>query len=50
MTIDQLNTQKLPIIAVDKKLNELSKKVLAPKKMQKANNILEEFGLPKKQE
>lgn len=48
MTIDQLNSKKLPIIVVDKKLNELSRKVLVPKKMQKANNILDEFGLPKK--
>jgi hypothetical protein len=48
VTIDQLNTQKLPIIVVDKKLNELSRKTLAPKKKQKANNILNEFGLPKK--
>ncbi|HLO44323.1 MAG TPA: hypothetical protein VK175_08330 [Leadbetterella sp.] len=48
MIVDQLNAQKLPIIVVDKKLNALSKKVLAPKKMQKANEMLAAFGVPKK--
>jgi hypothetical protein len=48
MIVDQLNSKKIPVIVVDEKLNSLSKKVLASKKLQKANAILTGFGLPKK--
>jgi hypothetical protein len=47
MTIDQLNQSKVPIIVFDKKLEELKGKVLFPKKLKKANEILAKVGLPK---
>jgi len=47
MTIDQLNKSKVPIIVLDKKLEKLRGKVLFPKKLKKANEILTKTGLPK---
>jgi hypothetical protein len=47
MTIEQLNQAKVPIIAFDKKLEELRGKVLFPEKLKKANEILAKTGLPK---
>lgn len=46
--IDKLNKSKVPIIAFDKKLEELQDKVLFPEKLEKANKILSEVGMPKK--
>jgi len=47
MKIEEINQSKLPIIAFDKKLEELKGKVLFPKKLEKANEILAKAGLPK---
>lgn len=46
--IDKLNSSKIPIIAFDKKLEELHGKVLFPEKLEIANKILSKVGLPKK--
>jgi hypothetical protein len=46
MTIDELNQSKVPIIVFDKKLEEFRGKVLFPKKLKKANEILAKAGLP----
>jgi len=47
MTIDELNKSKVPIIVLDKKLEELKGKVLFPEKLDKANEILAKASLPK---
>jgi hypothetical protein len=46
MTIEQLNTSKVPVIVIDKKLEQLRDKVLFPEKLEKANEILSKAGLP----
>ena len=46
MTIDELNKSKVPIIVFDKKLEAFRGKVLFPKKLKKANEILAKAGLP----
>lgn len=46
--IEKLNNSKIPIIAFDKKLEQLQDKVLFPEKLERANKILSEVGLPKK--
>ncbi|MFM9946028.1 MAG: hypothetical protein ACKVQB_12440 [Bacteroidia bacterium] len=47
MKIDELNQSKVPIIVFDKKLEQFRGKVLFPKKLAKANEILAKAGLPK---
>lgn len=44
--INKLNESKVPVIVFDKKLEQLRDKVLAPKKVAKANKILKKVGLP----
>lgn len=46
MKIQDLNQSKVPIIVFDKKLEQLRDKVLFPKKLEKANEILAKVGLP----
>ena len=46
--IEKLNKSKIPIIAFDKELEKLQDVVLFPKKLEKANEILKDVGLPKK--
>jgi len=46
-TIDELNQSKVPIIVFDKKLEQFRGKVLFPKKLARANEILAKSGLPK---
>jgi|AntDeeMinimDraft_4_1070355.scaffolds.fasta_scaffold08329_2 hypothetical protein len=46
--MDKLKKRKIPIVRIDKSLNKFDDKVLFPKKLEKANVILEEKGLPKK--
>ena len=46
MSIEQLNESKVPIIVLDKKLEELRGKVLFPEKLKRANEILAKTGLP----
>ncbi len=48
MTIEQLNSSKVPVIVFDKKLEQFRDKVLFPEKLAKANEILAKAGLPKK--
>lgn len=43
----KLNQSNVTIIVFDKKLEELKGKVLFPKKLKKANEILAKAGLPK---
>jgi hypothetical protein len=47
MTIEELNSSKVPIIVFDKKLEQLRDKVLFPEKLAKANEILSRVGMPK---
>ncbi len=44
--IEKLNKSKVPVIVFDKKLEQFRNKVLAPKKLAKANKILAKVGLP----
>ena len=46
--IEELNKSKTPIIAFDKELEKLQGVVLFPRKLEKANEILKDVGLPKK--
>ena len=46
-TIEQLNSSKVPVIVFDKKLEQFRDKVLFPKKLARANEILSKVGLPK---
>lgn len=48
MTIQELNSSKVPIITFDKKLEQFRDKVLFPEKLAKAKEILSKGGLPKK--
>ncbi len=45
--IDELNKSKLPIVKIDKSLNEYKDKVLFKGKVEKANETLKKVGLPK---
>lgn len=45
--IEKLNKSKLPIIPIDKSLEKYRGKVLFPKKLEKANEILAKSKLPK---
>ena len=47
MKIEDLNKSKIPIIVFDKELEKFRGKVLFPKKLEKANEILAKAGLPK---
>ena len=47
MKIEELNNSKIPIIVLDKKLEQFRGKILFPKKLKKANEILAKAGLPK---
>lgn len=47
MTIEELNQSKVPIIVIDKKLEQFRGKVLFPEKLKKANEIMAKAGLPK---
>ncbi|MFM2225936.1 MAG: hypothetical protein RJA07_2138 [Bacteroidota bacterium] len=46
MTIEQLNSSKVPVIVFDKKLEQFRDKVLFPEKVAQANKILSKVGLP----
>jgi hypothetical protein len=46
MTVEKLNNSKVPIIVIDKKLEEFRGKTLFPEKLAKANEILAKAGLP----
>ena len=42
-----LNNKKTPIVKIDKELEKYRGKILFPKKLKKANEILDRVGLPK---
>jgi len=46
MKKEDLNSSKVPIIVLDKKLEKFRGKVLFPKKLERANQILATAGLP----
>ena len=46
MSIEELNASKVPIIVMDKRLEELRGKDLFPEKLAKAKEILARVGLP----
>lgn len=46
-TEDELNNSKIPIIVLDKKLEQFRGKTLFPEKLAKANEILAKTELPK---
>jgi hypothetical protein len=45
--IEKLNSSKLPIVPIDKKLEKYRGKILFPEKLVKANEILAKSTLPK---
>ena len=47
MNLDELNEKKTPIVKIDKELEKYRGKILFPKKLKKANEILQRVGLPK---
>ncbi|MGM0635469.1 MAG: hypothetical protein ACQESK_05350 [Bacteroidota bacterium] len=47
MNPKDLNKKKTPIVKIDKGLEKYRGKVLFPKKLKKANEILDRVGLPK---
>jgi hypothetical protein len=47
LKIEQLNKSKVPIVVLDKKLEQFRRKVLFPERLKRANEILAKTGLPK---
>ena len=47
MKVEDLNKAKIPVVKINKKLEEFKGKVLFPEKLKKANDILAKAGLPK---
>lgn len=47
MTIEQLNSSKVPVVRIDPALNKYASQVLFPEKVAKANEVLKRIGLPK---
>ncbi len=47
MTIKELNKRKVPIVVIDKALNQYDNVVLFPEKLTEANEVLKELRLPK---
>lgn len=47
MKLNDLNKKKTPIVKIDKELEKYRGKVLFPKKLKRANKILDRVGLPK---
>lgn len=45
-SILELNDKKLPVVRIDKSLNQYSNVVLFPEKVEKARKAFEKFGLP----
>ena len=45
--IAEIEKRKIPIVRVDKALNEYDDKILFPEKLEKANEMLRRIGLPK---
>ena len=47
MKVDELNKAKIPVIKINKKLEEFKGKILFPEKLDLANKLLEKVKLPK---
>ena len=47
MKIKELNKRKTPIVIINKSLDKIASKILFPEKLEEANKILKEVGLPK---
>jgi hypothetical protein len=47
-TIAELNSSKVPLVIIDKRLDKLDSVILFPDKVAKANQIIAQSGLPKK--
>ena len=47
MNLNELNKKQVPIVKIDEKLNALAGKVLFPDKLELANRMLKNKGLPK---
>ena len=45
--IAEIKERKIPIVRIDKSLNEYDDKILFPDKLEKANEMLRTIGLPK---
>ena len=45
--VEEIKKRKIPIVTIDKALNELDNIVLFPEKVEKANEMLRKVGLPK---
>ena len=48
MKIQELNKSKVPIVRIDKSLEQYRDKILFPEKLAKANEMLKKVGLPGK--
>lgn len=46
MKIDQLNSAKIPIVRINKRLEQFKGKVLFKEKLEQANKTLAKVGLP----
>jgi hypothetical protein len=46
--IQELNKSKVPIVRIDKSLEQYKDKILFPEKLAKANEMLKKTGLPGK--
>jgi len=47
MKIKDINTQRKPVVIIDKSLDFFNGKVLFPEKLEKANEMLRKVGFPK---
>lgn len=47
--VQELNKRKVPIVAIDPALNKYEDKIMSPKKLEQANNMLKTAKLPPKQ-
>lgn len=48
MKIQELNKSKVPIVRIDKSLEQYRDKILFPEKLAKANDMLKKIDLPNK--
>ena len=46
MKVDELNKAKIPVVKINKKLEEFRGKILFPKKLELANEMLSRAKLP----
>ena len=46
--LKEIKKRKIPIVTIDKSLNDYDGKVLFPEKLQKANDMLKMVGIPEK--